>query len=564
MSHQRIARYTAAGAAAVLAVTSLGGTVLSSSHREAPLISQDRTADNTDVYAFVSPDKPDTVTLIANFNPGQRPDDGPNFFPFADDVRYFIKVDNSGDGVADVTFSFEFASQVANPDSFLYSGYGPIEDQSDPQGAPFAPANFTQTYAVSMNDAAIGTDLSVPPPNVGPRTTPDYGTYTNDGIHDLDDGLTVFAGNRDDPFFLDAGSIFDLGGLRPFNQAHLLPLKTADGQDGLSSFNVNSIAIQVPKAMLTSDGQDVSAPDADNAVIGVWAGAERQSMRVLSADGVPTTSGDWVQVSRLGNPLVNEVLIGLGQKDAWNAGKPADDAQFMDRYLSPELAAIINTVYPSLPDTRTSDRTDLVLILGQGVPTLNATNTGDTLYDMLRLNMGVPPTDKPERMGVIAGDLAGFPNGRRLTDDVVDIELRAIADGYGSFLNKNFDLPNLDPNNTVGDGCNRNDVEFLDEFPYLARPWQGYDPGVFENSPCEPVDRPADGANGSPTPDSTAKPDKSSKPDATPTASVEPTSTPTETEAPTPEPTTSPVASPVASPETSTSPAPSLEASSAP
>ena len=323
---------------------------------------------------------------------------------------------------------------------------------------------MTQTFSVSLNGTDMGSDLMVPPANVGPRTTPDYSTYAEDGIHDLGDGRMAFAGQRDDPFFADTASIFDLGGLRPFNQAHLLPLATKPGQDSLSSFNVNTIALQVPISDLTNDGQPVDAPDADNAVIGIWAGAARQSTTVLSTD-LPDVSGDYVQVSRLGNPLINEVIIPLGQKDEWNRSQPVNNSNYADRYKNPELAAIINTVYPSLPDAETSDRGDLLLILGQGVPGLNATNSGDTLYDMLRLNMGIPPTANPSRLGVLDGDLAGFPNGRRTWDDVIDIELRAVADGYGSFLEDNFGLPNLSPNNMVGDGCDANDKAFLNMFP---------------------------------------------------------------------------------------------------
>ncbi len=170
----------------------------------------------------------------------------------------------------------------------------------------------------------------------------------------------------------------------------------------------------------------------------------------------------------------------------------------MDRYLNPELAAIINTVYPTLPDIDTSGRSDLVLILGQGVPGLNATNTDETLYDLLRINMGIPPTDNPSRLGVLDGDLAGFPNGRRLWDDVVDIEIRAIAQGYGEFLNENFGLKNRTPNNMLGDGCDANDRAFMAEFPYLAAPWSGYGhddgdesfglEGEHHLSPCEALD----------------------------------------------------------------------------
>jgi len=241
--------------------------------------------------------------------------------------------------------------------------------------------------------------------------------------------------------------------------------------------------------MLTNDGEDVSAPDAANAVVGIWGGTTRLTTTVLNDTGIPELSGDYVEVARLGNPLINEVIIPIGEKDLWNASLPSGDAQFMDRYLNPELATIINTLYGSaLEPARTEDRTDLVLILGQGVPGLNATNTGDTLFDLLRLNMGIPPTDNPSRLGVLDGDLAGFPNGRRLWDDVVDINLRAIADGYGSFLEENFGLPNLSPNNTVGDGCDANDKAFLDEFPYVAAPHDGYEGGTYRNSPCEALD----------------------------------------------------------------------------
>jgi hypothetical protein len=475
------------GVTAALAFTTIAGGALASSHREAPLIAQDPTADITDLYAFVSPDKPDTVTLIANYLGFQEPAGGPNFYNFDPSVHYFIKVDNTGDGVEDLTYTFDFDTDVANPGSFLYSGYGPIEDATNPQGAPYAAPNVSQTFSVSENGTKWGTDLHVPPPNVGPRTTPDYGTYAHDGVHDLGDGRTVFAGQRDDPFFVDLGAIFDLGGLRPFNSLHLIPLTDKPGQDDLSSFNVNTIALQLPIKDLTNDGKSVSAADASNAVIGIWAGAERQATTVLSTDA-PALSGDFVQVSRLGNPLINEVIIPVGEKDAWNAAQPSNDADYASHYTDPELAAVINVIYPALVDATTTGRGDLKLILGQGVPGLNATNTGDTLYDMLRLNMGIAPSASPSRMGVLDGDLAGFPNGRRLWDDVIDIELRAVAEGYGSFLNTNFGLPNNSPNNLVGDGCDANDKKFMSSFPYVAEPWAGYKDGVHHHSPCEALD----------------------------------------------------------------------------
>lgn len=214
-----------------------------------------------------------------------------------------------------MTYTFTFTTDVANADSFLYSGYGPIPDVA---------SNVTQTLSIMRNDESLGSGLTVPPPNIGPRTTPKYGPIAATGINALSgDAGRVFAGQRDGPFFADLGSIFDLGALRPFQDFHLIPKPgTTNGVDTLSAYNVNSIAIQVPKSQLTNDGKDVTAADATNVVVGIWAGASRKSM---SATGEAT--GDWVQVSRLGNPLINEVIIPLGQKDAWNAGEPADDAQ---------------------------------------------------------------------------------------------------------------------------------------------------------------------------------------------------------------------------------------------
>jgi len=473
----RTRKIASAGAVGLFAITTIGAPTLASSHREAPMIATDPCADNTDLYAFVSPDKPDTVTIVADYTGFQEPAGGPNFYPFCPGVQYWVKVDNTGDGVADVTYTFEFTTDIANDNSFLYSGYGSI-----PGTAP----NVTQTLSVTRNGESIGSGLVVPPPNIGPRTTPKYGTIAANAVNALTDASgnqvgTVFAGQRDDPFFADIGAIFDLGGLRPFNKVQAIPLKTAPGQDDLSGYNVNSIAIQVPKSQLSNDGADVTAADAPNALVGIWAGASRQAPAVSGG-----TSGPWVQVSRLGNPLINEVIIPVGQKDAWNAGNPADDGQYQALYEAPELATIINALYSkALKPVATTGRTDLSLILGQGVPTLNQTNTTG-LYDMLRLNMGVPPTKKPNRLGALAGDLAGFPNGRRLGDDVIDIELRAVAQGYGPILAKGFGLPNLSPNNAIGDGCDANDAKFLPAFPYVAQPWPGYSGGQYRNVPCKP------------------------------------------------------------------------------
>jgi Domain of unknown function (DUF4331) len=460
--------FVAAVLSAVAAAAFVGSvgpsSATASSHREAPLIADDPAADNTDVYAFVSPDKPSTVTLIANYYPFQDPAGGPNYYRFDPTVRYELKVDNDGDAEEDVTYRFRFSTTVGNGNTYLYNT-NQVTSSDDPD------LNVKQTYTVtrvtSGGSAELRPDLvkRVPPANVGPRSNPTYDPFQ--GVVDLGSDRKVFAGPRDDPFFVDLGSIFDLGGLRPFNEAHVIPLMREGGEDGVRNYNVFSIAIQVPKTDL------LKAPMADG-TIGIYASAERQATRVLNGNGTVSTSGDWIQVSRLGNPLINEVVIPLGQKDLWNASEPEADAQFASRYTSPELAGLVNFLYPVLPDTPTTDRNDLAAILLTGVPGLNF--TGATQADLLRLNTGIAPTKKPEPLGVLAGDLQGFPNGRRLADDVTDIEIRAVACGYGSFLNGLLGLCNFTPNNTLNDGVDKNQGSgsFLMSFPYVGAPNQGY------------------------------------------------------------------------------------------
>ncbi len=450
-----------AAAAFVGAVGPSGATA--SSHREAPLISDDPAADNTDTYAFVSPDKPNTVTIIANYYPFQDPAGGPNYYRFDPTVRYEIKVDNDGDAEEDVTYRFRFSTTVGNGNTFLYNT-SQVTSPTDPD------LNVKQTYTVTRIDeggssTVLGSNLPVPPANIGPRSNPTYDAFQ--GVADLGSNRKVFAGPRDDPFFVDLGSIFDLGGLRPFNEAHIIPLKNAHGEDGVLNYNVFSIAIQVPKTDV------LQSPMADG-TIGIYASAERQAIRVLNpTTGTATHSGDWVQVSRLGNPLINEVIIPLGQKDLWNASDPADDSQFLNRYTSPELAGLIDFLYPPLPVFPTTGRTDLVAVLLTGVPGLN--NTGTTQADLLRLNTGIAPTKKPDPLGALAGDFQGFPNGRRLADDVTDIEIRAVACGYGPILAGALGLCNFPPNDTLNDGVDKNKGGFLNHFPYVAAPNQGYE-----------------------------------------------------------------------------------------
>ena len=476
------ARVAGFAGALIIAMTSIG-SAFASSHREAPLIAGDPSADNTDLYAFVSPDDPTKVTIVANYIPLEEPAGGPNFNPFDDNVRYEIHVDNDGDAIDDVTYRFRFKTmQKSGKDgvsSFLYNN-GQVTSLTD--------SNLLarQTYSVTQIKDGVATTLAdgqpTVPTNIGPRSLPAYAALAATGVRSLGGGISTYAGPRDDAFFVDLGSIFDLGGLRPFNTLHVIPLATADGVDGVAGFNTNTIAIKVPISTLRTD--------ANHPTIGVWASASRKATKEISATGAVKWSGPWVQVSRLGNPLVNEVIIPRHLKDYWNGQQPRNDSQFEKYYLNPELAGLVNFLYPALDDAATTGRTDLSLILLQGVPGVN--NTGSVKADMLRLNTAIAPctadsaaddTGLCRRLGVFYDDaaaaahpdLAAFPNGRRLEDDVTDQEIRAVAQGYGAILNSLFGLPNKSPNNLVGDGVDSNaDMPFLASFPYVGLPHQGY------------------------------------------------------------------------------------------
>ena len=448
-----------------------------SSHREAPLISQDPMADNTDLYAFVSPDAPSTVTMIANYIPLEPPASGPNFPAFDDTVLYAIHVDNDGDAKEDLSYEFRFHTKTRNPDTFLYNT-GPITSLDDPNW------NRPQTYDLTLvregkgkkNDEVLGTDLTTPPDNIGPRSTLNYDALAAAAVHTLPSGIKVFAGQRDDPFFVDLGSVFDLAGLRPFNPFHAIPLPADAGRDAVARYNTHSIIIQVPIIQLVQGS---------NTNIGIYASASRPEMRVLRKDGRNDDHGPFIQVSRLGEPLINEAVIPLGKKDLWNRTDPEEDAKFEDFYTSPEVSRLENALYGTPPQGHpggalmpidTTGRTDLVAILLTGVQGLNF--TGPKKADLLRLNTSILPTaavGAGNRLGVLGGDLAGFPNGRRLEDDIVDIELRAFAQGYGPFLHTLLGLPDKTPNDLLGDGVDKNDKAFTATFPYVASPYQGYE-----------------------------------------------------------------------------------------
>jgi Domain of unknown function (DUF4331) len=464
-----------------------------SSHREAPEISKDPVADNADVYAFVSPDQPDTVTLITNFVPLQNPAGGPNFYEFGDDVLYSIYIDNNGDGAPEIAYEFQFQTTLQNPNTFLYNT-GQIDSLTSPNW------NKRQVYSVTRIDGydtttcaraargrgpstqLLASGLACPPCNVGPRSIPSYAPLAAAAIHTLPSGETVFAGQRRDGFFVDLGSTFDLADLRPFQNLHLIPTAAAPGVDQLASLNIHTIALQVPIGCLTSDGSVPRDATSPSSVIGVWSAASRRKVRMIDADNDENCeAGPWMQVSRLGNPLVNEVLIPLGLKDQWNTGNPAQDSAFASHYTSPELATLLPVLYPKVfPNLAglSKPRADLVAILLTGIPSGVVSGfqnySGKVMADQLRLNLAIKPTtSSPSPLGLLGGDIAGFPNGRRVFDDVVSIELRAIAGATYALVDKTYT-----PDKAAGlltEGLTPAAGRFQATFPYLADPLDGFD-----------------------------------------------------------------------------------------
>jgi hypothetical protein len=306
-----------------------------------------------------------------------------------------------------------------------------------------------------VKETTLARGLPVAPPNIGPKTFPSYDNFVNAAIRSLKDGTKLFVGQRDDPFFVDLGATFDAINVRK------LTGNQGEGKDDLSGFNIHSVVMQLPERLVTRNHQAVSGPDASNAVVGVWSTTERRRLQV---SGSRAARGGWVQVSRLGNPLVNEVIIPLGKKDQFNRTTPDRDAGLYGKYVvKPELAAVLNALFNiGAPE---DNRTDIVQAVLQGIPGLNQHNgvKGPPAVDTIKLNLGTPPASMENRFGVIGGDTAGYPNGRRLGDDVVDIDLRVVAG-----VLKGNDVP-------LGDGVDRNDKPFLATFPYLAGPTSGFD-----------------------------------------------------------------------------------------
>ena len=465
-------RMTAIAAGATISLGAWGFGALgpspggASSHREAPLVSADPQVDGTDLYAFVSPDKTNTVTIISNWVPFEEPAGGPNFYSFAPGVQYDINIDNDGDAVPDIIYRWIFTNHYRNRGTFLYNT-GVVNHLTDKT------LNFYQTYDLYRIRVGIGStkllsDALVAPSDVGDASMPDYGSLSAEAIRGACSGACRFwAGQSDDPFFLDL-RVFDLLYGASFCSGHFCE----SGNDTLEGFNVHAFAMQVPKAELAARGDG-------SHVIGVWTTAQRRSVRTQQSNGSQSFSGPFVRVSRLGNPLVNEVVIPVGQKDKFNGSAPVNDAQFAGFVLDPELPRDVNAIY-GLPvpdcdgnpnDGNVSRACDLVPVFLTGLPGLNKPPTVRA-SEQLRLNMDTP-TCQPgtcstySRLGVIAGDAAGFPNGRRLADDVIDIALQVVE---GCLITST-----CSPTSVLTDRVDRNDEPFRAHFPYLALPEEGSD-----------------------------------------------------------------------------------------
>ncbi len=515
-----IALCLAVGLVGILVVR---GFIYGSSHREAPITALDNKADITDFYAFrsynASGDKtPPKVTMILCVDPFLDPANGPNWFPFDPNILYEIKVDNNNDAWPEVVFQFRFSTQYQLPG--VYTGLAGFNNGANapgtstlvvpPQITDFSNPglNLRQTYTVTMIKNGVFTQLTnsdgspfyAVPANAGPRTMVyttlfNAGTYTN--LNSA--GASVFAGTVDDPFFIDLGAAFDTGNFRVLEggppSGTGVPGVLSDTEDAasanftsdtVSGYAVNAIAIEVPVQWLTSTG-NVELATSPAATIGAWGTTSRARVTVRRSpnpernapaiSNVRASTRTWRQVQRLGNPLINELIIGIGSKDRWSMDLPVNDSQFASFDLDPPFVHIVDALYGVLvPGALTEPpppRTDLLPLVTYAPPIAATGTTAGPLADLLRLNTGVAATApaSASRLGLLAPDAAGFPNGRRLFDDVVDIALRVVVGGVlagnkcGSMHNTSC---NVFPNNRLGDGVNVNDVPFRTDFPYLA------------------------------------------------------------------------------------------------
>ena len=493
---------------ALCALAALPPSALASNHREAPITALDTKADITDLYAFVSYSKdqaaglkPSKVTFILCVDPFLEPGNGPNYFPFDPQIVYEIKVDNDYDAKPDVVFQVRFQTQQRLPGLFTaYAGVmgGALAPGNSPApvaaGTPIVPDKIRsfsdaglgtiQTYTVTMIRGHKATEIMnkdggkffAVPANVGPRTM-DYESLFKQGTYSASSGISVFAGTVDDPFWIDLGAAFDTLNLRTLGSGIPGVLTPAEdvakvnfASDTVSGYAVNAIAIEVPIELLTSTSK-VEAATSPKATIGVWGTTSRPRTMVRRGNREheddndnDSEENDYRQVQRVGNPLVNELLIGTGSKDRFSMDKPVHDKQFASFVLDPTIARVANALYGGVLSIPTPPRTDLLPLVTYAAPIAATGTPAGPIADLLRLNTGVSATaaNSVSRLGLIGGDAAGFPNGRRLTDDVVDIALRVVV---GGVLIPKF---NMFPNNMLGDGVNVNDAPYRDFFPYLA------------------------------------------------------------------------------------------------
>jgi hypothetical protein len=297
-------------------------------------------------------------------------------------------------------------------------------------------------------------------------------------VRSLANGVKSFVGPADDPFFIDLATIFDGVNIDKPGRPAIGLGNQGGGKDDVAGYNTHAFALQVPESDVTRNGKSVSGPGASNAVVGVWTTTERKQVRVLRHKGKRRAHRRWVQVSRLGNPLINEVIIPIGLKDKYNRTAPANDAaNFGAGALAPEPARLLNALFGL--GVKETGRTDIVQALLTGVPGLTQIGSKPAAADTLKVNLGVPPSGAPNRFGVLAGDNAGFPNGRRLADDVVDIELRVIAGALLKPEDGGKQIP-------LGDGVDVNDKPFRGAFPYVALPDSGFDSKLKRVEPAHP------------------------------------------------------------------------------
>ena len=477
-------------AVVLAALVATPATVRAANHREAPITALDHKADITDVYAFRGAGANPVVALIMCVDPFLEPGNGPNWSPFDPDILYEIKIDNNNDAVEDIVFQFRFQTEQRLPDLFtVYAGVpgGAVAPPNSPPpvapGTPIVPPRITsftspglgqrQSYTVTMIKGGIATPITSPggpffavPANVGPRTM-DYNALFNAGIYTAANGIKVFAGTTDDAFFIDLGGAFDT-----FNTSKtpvLTPAEDAANQnfaaDTVSGYAVNSIAIEVPVSALTKTGQ-VEAAGSTAATIGVWATTSRPRTTVRRPPLPAASSGTFMQVQRMGNPLVNELLIGTGSKDRFSMDLPRNDAQFSTFVLDPRIARVVNALTGGVVDVPDPPRNDLLPLVTYAPPIAAPGTTAGPVADMLRLNTGVSPTipGSENRLGLLGNDPAGFPNGRRLMDDVTDITLRLVVGGV--LAGPPFSTSPI--NSRLGDGVNVNDTVLRTTFPYLG------------------------------------------------------------------------------------------------